>query len=205
MGWTTGPWEWRQDSMDSLPQASGQYITIWKLQPDSTWKFVFDMGVAHGPHQSALHPLTTRTLDQPVAGGDLALEQARVELVQVERSFASASAAEDLVTAYVARMANDIRYYRQGEHPIQGVSDVSMALSQIEGVWTWEVNHADISQSGDLAYTFGVSRLDAGGATTLFSYGRIWRRSDKGVWQLAMDIHIQLPQPSTPVEEETGG
>ena len=204
MGWTTGPWEWRQDSMDSLPQASGHYNTIWVLQPDSTWKFVFDMGVAHSPHQAAPPPLAIRALDMPSIDGDLTLDQARAELVQVERTFASTSASQGLVTAYVSRMANDIRCYRQGEYPIVGVSDVTTALSQIDGIWTWDVNHADVSQSCDLGYTFGVSRLDRAGASIQYSYGRIWRRGDDGAWQLTVDIHIPLPQPSTPVEEETG-
>ena len=204
MGWTTGPWEWRQNSMSNLPQASGHYNTIWKLQPDSTWKFVFDMGVAHGSHQSVPQPLAMRTLDSPAVGGDLSIDQARIELVQVERDFASASVTEGLVTAYVARMANDIRCYRQGKYPIKGVSDVTTALSQIEGVWTWDVNHADIASAGDLAYTFGESRLDNAGVSTRFSYGRIWRRGDDGAWQLAVDIHIPMPPKSIPIERNTG-
>jgi len=200
MGWTTGPWEWRQDSMDELPQANGHYITIWKLQSDSTWKFVFHMGVAHGPHKSVPQRLVTKTLSPPVVGEDLTSDQVHAELIQVEQDLASASAAQGIVTAYVARMANDIRCYRQGEYPIQGVSDVSTALSQVEGVFTWEVNHVDISQSGDLAYTYGVSKLDNAGTLRQFSYGRIWRRGIDDAWQLAVDIHIPLPPPSIPIE-----
>ena len=200
MGWTTGPWEWRSDSMDELPEASGHYITIWKLQPDSTWKFVLHMGVAHGPHKSAPQRLVTKTLSPSTVGEDLTPDQAHAELIQVEQDFASISAAQGIVTAYVARMANDIQCYRQGEYPIQGVSDVTTALSQVEGVFTWEVNHVDISQSGDLAYTYGVSRLENAGTLSQFSYSRIWRRGIDGAWQLAVDIHIPLPPPSIPIE-----
>ena len=115
MGWTTGPWEWRGDSMDELPQASGHYNTIWKLQPDSTWKFVFDMGTAHHPHQSPSPSLFTRVLDRAPVGDDLTIEEYQVELVQLERWFSSVSASEGMVSAYVARMANDIMFYRMGE------------------------------------------------------------------------------------------
>ncbi len=205
MGWTTGPWEWREDSQNDQAQAAGHYNTIWLLQPDSTWKFVFDMGVAHSSHKGTPPRLATRTLDPPITGGELTVDEARAEMVQVERTFASASATQGLVTAYVALMANDIRFYRQGEYPIMGVSAVTTALSQVEGVWTWEVNHADISSAGDLAYTFGASRLDHDGMTSLFSYARIWRRNDNGDWELALDIHIPTPPPAIPVDKGSIG
>lgn len=205
MGWTTGPWEWRTDSHNDQAQATGHYITIWLLQPDSTWKFVLDVGVAHSAHKDAAPKLTMRSLEPPKTGGELTVEEARVEMVQVERTFSSASAAQGLVTAYVARMANDVRFYRQGEYPIVGVSDVTTALSQVEGVWTWEVNHAEISSAGDLAYTFGDSRLDNAGTTSLFSYGRIWRRNDNGDWELALDIHIPRTPASIPVDKGSIG
>lgn len=204
LGWTTGPWDWRAATMADTPQVSGHYVTIWKLQPDSTWKFVFDMGVAHNPHPSPPPPPALKVLDRPDAAGDLTLNQARYELGKLERVFTSASASQGLVAAYAVAMANDIRLYRMGEFPIQGVSAVAKALSLVDGTWTWAVNHAEVSPSGDLGYTFGVSTLAVNGTEAQFSFAHIWRRAENGEWQLALDIHIPLPPPA-PAEEETGG
>ena len=36
LGWTTGPWEWRSDSTHAEPQATGEFVTLWRRQPDGT-------------------------------------------------------------------------------------------------------------------------------------------------------------------------
>jgi len=205
LGYTTGPWEWRAETMADTPEVSGHYNTIWKLQPDSTWKFVIDIGVAHDPHQAVPPPLTLKVLQRSDDAESVNYDEARSELVQAEYTFSSASATEGLVAAYVSRICNDVRYYRMGEFPIQGVSAVTTALGLVDGTWTWEPNHADVSRNGDFGYTYGVSTLAVGDTVSRFSYAHIWRKSESGVWQLTLDIHIPLPPPSTPVEEETGG
>lgn len=197
LGWTTGPWEWRQNPSNSSPQATGHYITIWKRQPDSTWKFVLDMGVAHdAPMSEPLAP-ALRVLDRPVERQRVEPGRGREELLEAEYGFRDASVSEGLVAAYLSRMTADVRHYRMGMQPIQGVESVSAVLSQARGTYTWEVDHAEVSQYSDLGYTYGTSALSDDENALRFSFMRIWRLNVEGIWNVALDIHIPLP----PTEE----
>ncbi|MFC1726100.1 YybH family protein [candidate division KSB1 bacterium] len=49
MGYTLGKWTATYiDSAGMEKRSSGYYVSIWKKQPDGTWKYVFDSGV-NGP------------------------------------------------------------------------------------------------------------------------------------------------------------
>src|SRR5207253_9943909 len=47
LGWTTGPFEYREKSTDEKPAGTGHYFTIWRKQPDGSWKWVLDLGIQH--------------------------------------------------------------------------------------------------------------------------------------------------------------
>lgn len=45
LGYTYGSWELRRvPDKDTAPAAHGQYLTVWKRQPDGTWKVIADIG-----------------------------------------------------------------------------------------------------------------------------------------------------------------
>ena len=199
LGWTTGPWEWRPDPSDSTPLAIGHYITIWKRQADSTWKFVLDIGTAHDvPSLDSSAPVL-RVLDWPKDRQRVDPFLGREQLLEAEHVFRAASVSEGLVAAYLSRMTEDVRYYRMGLRPIQGSESVSLALGQAQGTCTWEVNHAEVSQNSDLGYTFGTSSLSDGENSISFSFMRVWHRNVGGLWKVALDIQSPLPaQEETP-------
>jgi ketosteroid isomerase-like protein len=199
MGWTTGPWEWRPGSAADTPVAFGDYVTIWEIQPDSSWKFILDIGIAHGPDQSAPSAPALRVLDRPREPETANPGRAREELIETEYAFRGASESEGLVAAYLPRVAPDIRFYRMGQKPLSSVDALSTALSLYDGTWTWDVDHAAVARLADLGYTFGVSTLVGPETTMRFSFMHIWRRDTDGLWKLALDIHIPLP----PETEET--
>src|SRR6266576_4341868 len=47
LGYTTGPWEFKDDIKDEKPSGYGNFVTLWKRQPDGSWKFVVDLGISH--------------------------------------------------------------------------------------------------------------------------------------------------------------
>src|SRR5438034_8113101 len=47
LGYTTGPWEFKQDINDKQPAAYGNFITVWKRQADGSWKFALDLGITN--------------------------------------------------------------------------------------------------------------------------------------------------------------
>jgi ketosteroid isomerase-like protein len=192
LGWTTGPWEWRSQMASDTPQYFGHYNTIWRLQPDSTWKFVVDFGVAHGPYQAATTPPTLRVLDCPEQVTNLPATVAREELLQLEYTFAAASAAEGLIAAYLPRMADDIRICRVGMVPLQGTDAALALLGSVDGVTTWEPLHVEVARNGDLGYVFGSGTVTVDTNAVKVSFMHIWRKDGNGVWKLALDVQSPL-------------
>src|SRR5918997_457797 len=45
MGWTTGPFEFREKATQEKPGGTGHFFTVWRRQPDGSWKWVLDLGV----------------------------------------------------------------------------------------------------------------------------------------------------------------
>jgi ketosteroid isomerase-like protein len=47
LGFTTGPWEFKEDIKDAKPSGYGHFVTLWKKQQDGSWKFIVDLGISH--------------------------------------------------------------------------------------------------------------------------------------------------------------
>ena len=47
LGYTTGPWEFKADIHDAKSVAWGHFLTVWKRQPDGSWKFAIDLGISN--------------------------------------------------------------------------------------------------------------------------------------------------------------
>lgn len=43
MGYTTGPWEFREKPADEKPSEQGHYVRIWKRAPGQSWRIVLDI------------------------------------------------------------------------------------------------------------------------------------------------------------------
>jgi len=193
LGWTTGPWEWRENPSNKDPLGVGHYITIWKKQADSTWKFVLDIGIAHRAPMTESSTPALRVLDQPNKRERVEPGRGREEMLEAEYAFRAASVAEGLVSAFRSYLTPDARYYRLGMRPIQGIDSVCEILTMAVGTCTWEVEHADVSKNSDLGYTYGLTTLTASEGTAQFTFMRIWHRNIEGIWKVALDIQLPLP------------
>ena len=47
LGYTTGGWEFRPQGKTDKPTAFGEYVTLWQIQSDGTFKAVLDIGIKH--------------------------------------------------------------------------------------------------------------------------------------------------------------
>jgi ketosteroid isomerase-like protein len=57
LGYTIGSYEITQsDEQGKRVASTGKYVTIWRKQPDGSWKVVFDSGVPDSPPQPAAKP-----------------------------------------------------------------------------------------------------------------------------------------------------
>jgi ketosteroid isomerase-like protein len=187
LGFTTGPWEFKEDKKDEKPAGYGHFVTLWKKQADGTWRFVLDLGISHpmsgGPlklwQPDAKLPRKFKTVDVAVA---------RKALLDRDAAYWQRNLKEGLLKAFVANASPDVRLYRGGNLPFIGRTVSANALGLVKGQVKWTATGGDVSRSGDLGYTYGTYEVaDATKVTEQGSYVRIWK-NEGGGWQIVLDV-----------------
>jgi len=188
MGFTTGPWEAKPDVNDPKPSAYGHFVTVWKKQPDGTWKFVVDLGISHpqsGGPQTLWHPT------EKVEPSTTTVESAKAvkALVDRDRILSLAALEYGLAKAFESHASPDVRVYRTGNLPFIGRSASEEALKKISGKLKSQPIGGDVSRAGDLGYTHGTYEISdaADKVVERGSYVRIWRNQG-GAWRVVLDV-----------------
>ena len=201
MGYTTGPWEFREKKLEDKPVAHGQFVTVWKRQADGAWKVAVDLGISNPP------PPQTPALDVQFPKGkhngqklklkDAAAEQAA--LLKLEDDFSKSVATQKTVDAFLSYLDDDVRLFRMNAFPVVGREGARTMLAAQTGLLSWQPTKADISLSGDLGYTYGTYEFKAsdGKAATNGNYLRIWKRQTNGKWKVVLDLLNPIP-PKAP-------
>ena len=188
LGWTTGPWQWRRDSSRTAPDATGEYTTLWRRQPDGTLKAVLDMGIEHdAPPAGTPVPVPvlrtlsgTRTTRGPLA--------ARGVMWKADADYARVAATQGHAAAFAAVATADARLLRQGAFPVIGREPVRDTLAAHPGTEHFMSTAQFIADSGDLGYTYGtlIARSAAGADSSYYLH--IWQREGARPWQLAFEL-----------------
>ena len=203
LGYTTGPFEFRPNYINDKPIAFGQYFTIWKKKKDGSWKAVLDRGISY-PHAaptsenlkfaSAASVKTTKG----VTGA-----QARAPILKAEGDFQLMAARHGLRKAVDAFFASDVHVLRENSFPQFGKAvGAELAVGSLTNM-TWRPVMADLSESGDLGYSYGeyeaevVSTAASQVSTAAPQKGvfvRMWKRQSTGDFKVVVDI--QVPRAS---------
>ena len=199
LGYTFGPWEFKQDIKDQKPVAYGHFVTVWQKQSEGSWKFVVDLGIEHSQLTAASKDWQGNVNYKETSWKPekIDLEAARTALIAIDRKFSNSSAANGPTKAFQAYSASDIRLFRNNHYPLLGGDAIRQLLSTTSSsLLTWEPLAADISRSGDLGYTHGTYVLkntnEDGKVIERGNYLRIWKR-DKGNWKVVVDVANPLP------------
>lgn len=188
LGFTTGPF-----TLDD--KRSGHYFTVWKKQPDDTWKWVFDAGVpvdasaeAAPGSPAALLPIATVNSGSPdAASGEV--RAAEDELAK--------RAKDDLPGAYLAHLADDGRLHTEGVPPAKGREAFASALTPRGPGAEFAYIGGGASKAGDLVWTYGSARWGAGAEAKKGHYARVWQKRSEG-WRIVFDqILPPRRQPNT--------
>lgn len=206
LGYDTGPWEFREKGPDDKPIGYGYFVTVWKKQPDGTWKFVVDLGTSNPSPTSAnkgWQPPADEGKKEKSAKKKVNVEAEQASLLNLDREFSKASVAQGLVDAYLSYLADDVRFYREGAFPVTGREAARAALSEKQGVMNWQPVKAGVSISGDLGYTYGTydfkgSGADGKEAAENGGYARVWKKQANGKWKVVLDILNPAPPPAPP-------
>jgi len=201
LGYTTGPWEFREKSLSDKPVAHGQFVTVWKKQADGRWKFVVDLGTRNPPPASKESEVSFPSDKRSAGKVDVVMdvEAARLSLIQVEEDYSKLVSSKKTIDSFLSLMADDVRLFRLNAFPAVGKQATQAALATRQGVLSWQPVKADVSRSGDLGYTYGSYEFKASGVDAKpvekGNYVRIWKRQRGGKWRVVLDILNPTPPP----------
>jgi ketosteroid isomerase-like protein len=202
LGWTTGPWEFRDKPTDDKPSGTGHFFTVWRRQPDGTWKFALDLGISHAAPATAetvLQYPTTLRKSTRANGGVVNSEVARKSLLDAEQAFSNDSSTKGIRTTLLARADETLRLYRQNSFPIVGRESVAETLKAVNEFVTWRPLKADVASSGELGYAYGTYEVRAKSSdakpTERGNYARVWKQRD-GAWRVVFQVANPAPPPA---------
>jgi ketosteroid isomerase-like protein len=184
LGFTTGPYVF-----EGAKRSYGHFFTIWRRQPDGSWRWILDHGVGTAEASTAGPDSPVALCPQGKPEG--AAAEAWAEVAAAEARLARGLAV-DAPKAYAAALADDGRVMREGPQPAVGRAAFVAALDAGPRAVTAATLGGAASKAGDLAYTYGDIAWDEGGKTVRGHYIRIWQHRARG-WALLVDETTRAP------------
>ena len=120
---------------------------------------------------------------------------AREELLAVDRAFAAMAQAQGVPAAFAHYAAEDAHQFAPGRDPARGREAVAAFWSGWPAGATleWAPDYAQVSERGDMGWTWGRGVATVNGARTNSRYVTIWRRNYEGEWRFVADIGNEDP------------
>jgi ketosteroid isomerase-like protein len=211
LGYTTGPYVLRETGQGPGGETQhGYYLTVWRRQADAAWKVVADLGVTTPPPAGSDAAAGGEVGHGRIGGGvpegqglPAPAEGAQHALLAADRGFGGDATAHGARAAYMAVIADEARFYRDGEPPAVGREAIGRLLaSHPQRASSWEPTVSVVAGSGDLGYTYGKTAVMEPGRPGRIRqpglYFRIWERQGDGPFKIVFDLVKALP-PALPV------
>lgn len=190
LGWLTGPYR-NVATSSADPDRHGAFFSIWRRQPDRTYKVRLDIGIATARAVVFPEGFTPAPAPAAPAPGAPVTEQ---DIRLVEARFAEA-ASKDVGAAYRAHLLADARLHRNERSPFAGAAAAAAFMAETFDRLAWAVLHAEVAASGDLAFTAGsydaAARAFEGrpGSPERGFFVRVWHRDGAAAWKIAFETN----------------
>ncbi len=174
LGYTTGPWSFKESAAANEATAFGQFVSIWRRE-NGQWKLLFDIG---SENPSPTGPVPELQLVENRAPNESPVT-ALAAMLAIDRSYAA-----DRAGKFASVAEGSIRSYPPKEFPILGQSAAATALRVAGKSITFGVGKGEVSRGGDLGVAWGEYTAE----TISGYYLRVWRKDRAGNWKLALEI-----------------
>ena len=169
LGWLTGGYVALNAARREVT-SQGAYFSVWKRQPDKTFRVWLDEGISLPKIWQDASPF--RVAPDPDAGTVGASDET---LASVESTLCSDR------DAWRARLAETVRLHVDGMMPIVG-RDAVLAAPRTAGARTCTVIRTEEAASHDLAITIGG--FDDAARSASGTWVRVWKRDVTGRWRI---------------------
>jgi ketosteroid isomerase-like protein len=189
MGYTMGPWKYR--SADGKAAAQGTFLSVWRKQPDNSWRVVLDCGVSHAKPDVAPAALGSAASSPSKPKAAMGWRQ---PIGTAEAQFTAAATANSKA-ALKSFGADDIRVMARGVPVAVGVAAGQEVLDgqKLGSVW----GHAFAAQADDgtLGYAWGYIG-DAQSEAPTAAYVNVWQRASVDApWKIVAQSLQVIPPP----------
>jgi ketosteroid isomerase-like protein len=186
LGWLTGPSTSLNKKAPNPTPGHGCYLSVWRKQPDGTWRVFIDVGV-NAPEAVPFAPGLTRSTTPTHYAGKDGKEAATRDLAAADRDLNAQAIAQGPARAFSKRLTNTSRLHRGGVVPLVGRETIVPWLERNAPSMKATDTAAEAAASGDLGYTYGTFAIEQPTPSTGV-YVRLWSRDALGTWWLMADV-----------------
>ena len=189
-GYNSGPWEFRASKTDEKPVAYGEFNSIWKKQPDGTWKNAVDIGVRHGAPTTPVKFSTSRIVltknkKKSKKGGTDDMVKAEMEFLSLR--------ATDRKGAYKKFLSIEARILRSDQLPLVTEEERDAFINNVaENPSHIEFIDSGVASSNDLGYAYGKGDIavtrDNKTENKIATYFRVWKKEDGKHWKIVLEV-----------------
>jgi ketosteroid isomerase-like protein len=185
LGYDTGPYVITDRKAGKKSPRHGNFLSVWKRQPDGRWKVALDVGTRAPAPPGALRPAALATARPLWSGKTNDPRAERTNLLAQDWDSEHATS-----TIWLA----EARLQRDDAAPLVGREAIESMLAG-RGSFRAAPEGGDVSAAGDLGYTYGryLTGSDDG------YYARVWKRDGDGTWKIA--AQIERPRPPEKVKK----
>jgi ketosteroid isomerase-like protein len=184
LGYTTGNWEHRAKGRNDVPDAFGNFITVWVRQPSGQYRWVIDIGVSHAKPEKYTEDFT-----QPKPGSG---NPNNISAADSANRFYEMAAKQGLQKAYSMFVDNDVRFFRENEFPAGGRNALIDRVKKYKGTFTFP-KRSMFFETADMAYANNAYTFTSeNGPVETGNFLQIWKLID-GKWKIVLDIFKPIP------------
>ena len=187
LGYTMGPWKYR--SADGKAASQGTFLSVWRKQPDDSWRVVLDCGVSHAKPDVAPAALKAAATSKPKPTTGW-----RQPIGSAEAQFTAAATANSKA-ALKSFGADDVRVMARGVPVAVGIEAGQAVLDGQKLGSVWGHAFAAQSEDGTLGYAWGYIG-DVQSEAPTAAYVNIWQRaSGDAPWKIVAQSLQVIPPP----------